>query len=600
MFELNNRKTLLELVAPPPGYIFERGIVTTYSLDLYAVMGILLALQNYDPEASNESGPDIIRSLTHIINKGNLIILCNKGQISCGRSLKLMRLLDNIVCNIHLGDGSFHPKVWILKYKPSVNIRGHSKDVYKFICTSKNLTNSGYLEISYAVEGERARPKKDCANLGLRAFLKDALSHASQEKFKIPEYKNFIEELCSVRFKDIPFDFHYQFGLKKRIRLINALDMNESKKIIVVSPFVDKGFLQTISEKNKEVTLISTRNALDALDKSDLIHFKKIFVSADDVEAEDIRMEKSTKKVALHAKIYILENHNKCDVWLGSANATQRGWQGKNAESVVRVSIPYSIEKFEEEFIYKDKSKNKLQGHLLPYDFPQRKKKDKEKLLNNLVSAITAYDFRIDYKKSNRIATLYVDKHGALQRYLSEYAAKNKIKVKISIGLYGLSNEHDLRELFRKGKMVFGVVGISEISEFLEFKVSMGSLSPKRIIILARSNLYGCKDLRIETTLKNAFSSPQQINDYIRYILMEDRAAFYDTFRYKYKTGNGSSSRKSEDRVLNLCMEDVLLKYDDEKVNEIDALLKKVNKQKTDKRLICFWKKFQKAIREKR
>jgi hypothetical protein len=79
-------------------------------------------------------------------------------------------------------------------------------------------------------------------------------------------------------------------------------------------------------------------------------------------EASDMRDEEThsgaeaiddeeLEPTGLHAKLYFAAKGARRQLWLGSANATQRGWQGRNYEIVAELSIARDVSDSIEEFV---------------------------------------------------------------------------------------------------------------------------------------------------------------------------------------------------------------------------------------------------------
>lgn len=596
MLELNNRKTLIDLVTPPAGYKFERGIATSYSLDLDALMRVLLALQNYNSESDISSDTfSFLQTLTKVINKGNFLMFCSIGHIDFCKSSKLISLLDNVISDIYVDQGKFHPKVWVLKYVYAESHKTGQDDIYRFICMSKNLTKSKFLEASFCIEGRR-NGRLTGKNKSLCSFLKYVLSYADTNKIKKDAFNSLIRELDGVQFEipDAKFEYFYQFGKESAKKLERSLDIRSIKKGALISPFLNGTFIEGLARYIKDIIIISTQNALDGISdrvyNTYLKNNDNIFILADDINTEDSSLSSiDSSRINLHAKVYILENNNKCEVWIGSANATCNGWKGNNAEAMVCVrmnNVRYNLERFKKELIFKERDIHK---YLTKYVRQKvgLEKTEEEKAADAILNIFGKYRFTINYLKNKRIADISISNTSQFKKEITKYLHDFSIEIK----LFNYGKEVSIGELLRKGKVAISEVCISNISDLIEL-----SINGKKSLLLAKSNIYKFRRDRENEVLKAEIPSQNRLKEYIRYILLEEKAALTSGFSSAVKK-SGGKLQKSGHESFDLSMEEILLKYDDEKMNEINKVLSSLGAKEIDQKFIKFWSNFQKAFK---
>lgn len=596
MFELSNRKTLVDLVTPPTGYKFERGIATSYSLELDTLMRVLLAFQNYNSESDIVNDRfAFLQTFTKVINKGNFLMFCSAGHITSYKGSKLVSLLDNVISDIYVEKGKFHPKVWLLKYIYAESHKVNQDAIYRFICMSKNLTNSDFLEASFCVDGKRNN-RLIGKNKNLSNFLKDVLSHADANKVNKGAFSSLIRELDNVQFKipDADFEYFYQFGKESAKKLEKCLEIKNIKKGAIISPFLNSTFIEGLAKKIKDVIIISTQSALDGI--SDRVYSaylkdnENIFILADDVSSEDSSGSSAdSKRINLHAKVYILENSNRCGVWIGSANATSNGWKGNNAEGMVCVELnkdSYNLERFKKELIFKEQD---IHSYLSKY--VRRRvdpaKTEEEKAVEAILNIFGKYRFTINYLKIKRIANISISNLNQFRKEIGKYIHDFSIVIK----LFDFGKEINAGVLLKKNKATINDVGIGNISDLIELKIQ-----GKKYVFLAKSNIYQFRRDRENEALKKQISSGSGLKEYIRYILLEESASL-DRGISAPKTKEDGVSQKSDSEFFDLSMEEVLLKYDNEKLREIDKVLSNLGKKKIDRDFMIFWSNFQKALR---
>jgi hypothetical protein len=146
---------------------------------------------------------------------------------------------------------------------------------------------------------------------------------------------------------------------------------SDTDRMFVVSPFLDAktvGAASTWGDTRTRRTLVSTAMELQRLLHED----DKIFKDFDDLRiqplpdlpgegavtldeethaAVEIAESEEAPPIGLHAKLFFAAKGNRRQLWLGSANATERGWQGRNFEIVAELSIARDTAAGIEEFV---------------------------------------------------------------------------------------------------------------------------------------------------------------------------------------------------------------------------------------------------------
>lgn len=139
-----------EQLSPPDGFVMERAVATTYSLDMLALLSIPVALfysKNLDGKVS-ENRMDILDAIQKTSDK--VKIYCQKSKIARPDNNMLISFVEDSVTEIfpRKANISFHPKIWVIRY------RGKDKSIlYRFIILSRNLTFDRCWDVAYFLEG---------------------------------------------------------------------------------------------------------------------------------------------------------------------------------------------------------------------------------------------------------------------------------------------------------------------------------------------------------------------------------------------------------------------------------------------------------------
>lgn len=353
MLEPRDRQLLFETLQPPDGFRFDQGIGTTYTLDLLALLMAPLAFTFF--EQQGEDGRPAVDSLEILESlrrhADGLTLFCHAGGIDLPKAFypQLAFIETSIVECQAPGGGAFHPKAWILRW---VGERGAIR--YRVLCLSRNLTFSRAWDTLLALDGvtDPTRRAAIAKNRGLVEFVRALPGFATRKPTSGAAHQRaelFASELERTEFA-LPDGFadlkFWPLGLGGRARDPLA---DAGNRLLIVSPFLTLGRLESLAADRSEVTLVSTASALACLTRrpSGIGRFyclaEKATIEAD--AESDIPPETDVQAIQqsdLHAKLYVSENGREAHIWTGSANATSAAFGG-NVELLVELVGPKRI-----------------------------------------------------------------------------------------------------------------------------------------------------------------------------------------------------------------------------------------------------------------
>jgi hypothetical protein len=359
MLEPQSRRLLLESLQPPEGCRLDWAVGTTYSLDLLALLSAPVAFAFSD--CQDGDGRPVMEPLALLKAvrqyADRTCLFCQAGKIHVPRTYQplLADLEDSIVeANAPRG-GSFHPKLWFLRY-----VAGDGAVQFRFLCLSRNMTFDRCWDTVVCLEGQlRERTNAFARNHDLGRFV-DALPEMVAAPRKLApvwqkRIKQLAHEIRRVEF-EVPSPFEdLQFwplgiGAGEDWPFSGRMD-----KLLVVAPFVDAGFLKSLGESSGPMQLVSRPECLARLKKEDLAAFEEVWVLDETAEAESGDAEEESPHpegderkpaaatcvgeiplVGLHAKLYVADSGWDAHVWSGSANATKAAF-AKNVEFLVEM-----------------------------------------------------------------------------------------------------------------------------------------------------------------------------------------------------------------------------------------------------------------------
>ncbi len=353
MLATDQRSLFLEALYPPEGYAFDRGIGTTFTADLMALLMAPLALSYRDAPDAEALVRDpvlFLESLNRFAER--LTLFCQAGHIAVPRQDSLLnRFLEPMLIEVQAPRGGvFHPKVWVLRYT-SLDRPAH----YRVLNLSRNLTFDRSWDLMLRLEGEvqqrtygygRNRPLGDFLT-ALPKLAVHAVDARIQHDIDLLE-----QEVRRVAF-GIPAEFQQDTlefcpsgisGYPRGYRFPTSVD-----RALVISPFLGEGLLSQIAAQGMDHVLVSRLDSLESLSPQVASLYRDCFVLDDadvgivDEEGPDSSgnavagAERAAVLSGLHAKLFLFEAG--WDVtWLqGSANATSPAFDGQNVEFMVAV-----------------------------------------------------------------------------------------------------------------------------------------------------------------------------------------------------------------------------------------------------------------------
>ena len=352
MLEPSTRHLYLDALRPPDGYRFDCAVVTTYSLDLIALLAAPLAFTAFGwrQEADGDEGlgsdplPALDALRRHI---DRIAVFCQKGQIKVPSSYQpLFDYLEGTVHEVALppGRGVFHPKIWLLRYLGADG--GPVR--HRLVCLTRNLTFDTQWDTMVVLDGVLAGRRNAFArNHPLGDFIAalPALHGAELPPATLAVVETLQDEVRRVEFEVPPpfreIDFH-PLGLTRRA----SWPFPENKRQrLVMSPFLAAGFLERFASQGTGHVLISRSDELAAVGPEKLAGYGDLYEldQAAEPEVGDPETAEASAQAAegarlqgLHAKLFLVDDGHQARLWTGSANATSAAFGG-NVEFLVEL-----------------------------------------------------------------------------------------------------------------------------------------------------------------------------------------------------------------------------------------------------------------------
>jgi hypothetical protein len=323
-------------------------LFATYSVDLSAVAAVLLALIGRNNDKGSGTAVDFADAIDKLRDRVKIII--QRGRIARPIALpRIAGILDQFIVEQPYDERerSWHPKIALVAY---TGPKGETR--WKLWIGSRNLTRSQDLDAGVLLDGSEKRAKGRVRLPGVGALGGTLARSASRED------ADDISKQLETIWWDAPDGFRLRGllnGLDQGVPLPVEPPSGAINGITVISPFLSSDFLKRAGKWGpaESRTLISSMPALAdiaSLSRTSLTGFSKILAYA----APDVLADESTlalpggnepvaeddvepAPLALHAKIFCFHSGEKTILRVGSANATERAWSGRNSEIMVEL-----------------------------------------------------------------------------------------------------------------------------------------------------------------------------------------------------------------------------------------------------------------------
>ena len=367
MLPPDSRTTAFELFRPPSGYRLDFAVVTTYTLDLEALLVLPLSVLAHPDGGLEELLADPLRLHQAIRDTGDRVhAFVDEKGIAIPRSARsLYSLLESSVHPVRAPNGgAFHPKAWVARFTAEDEA---AEDLLRVAVLSRNLTFDRSWDVALASEARFQSRRYVAASRPLRDFLVE-LPRLATDGNRIPQtvaerVEGLADQISRTAFPapegfDSPIGFH-AIGLARGRRSWSPPSSGHST--LAVAPFVNRTGLDAVGRLGRDDrVLVSRQEELDKLSEDTLAAWKQILVLSDTAQGEaedgpadadeddhadtagtekgDPRTGTDALPSGLHAKMIAVEHGWRVTWSVGSANLTAAAFTGSNVEMMASVT----------------------------------------------------------------------------------------------------------------------------------------------------------------------------------------------------------------------------------------------------------------------
>ena len=352
MLSPDTRTTAFELLCPPSGYQLDLAVLSTYTLDLEALLALPLSVLAHSDRGLDELLADPLCLQQAIRDVGERIqVFVDESGIAVPRHARsLYSMLESSVHAVRAPNGgAFHPKVWVARYVASEE---NAEDIVCVAILSRNLTFDRSWDVALTSEASIRGRRRVAASRPLRDFLmKLPQLSTSPVPENVVERLNELSEQVSRTAFPAPDDFaspveFHSIGLSRRRRPWRP--PSNGYRTLAVSPFISQTGLEVVTElSGNDRMLVSRQEELDRLAEDALAEWNDVCVLSDAAQGEPEEslaehFEPATggtdRPSGLHAKMIAVEHGSKVTWYVGSANLTSSAFSGRNVEMVASVT----------------------------------------------------------------------------------------------------------------------------------------------------------------------------------------------------------------------------------------------------------------------
>lgn len=341
MLSPDSRIVAFELLRAPAGYDLDFALLTTYTLDLEALLALPLSVVSRAEKGVEDLLADPLLLLEALRQAGKRIhLFVDRTGIAVPRARReLYAMLEPSVHPVRApGGGVFHPKVWVARFTAD-----DAPPLLRVAVLSRNLTFDRSWDIALASEASPAARRRVAASRPLAEFIR-TLPDLAIDDLQLDlsgQISSLADEVAKTAFpapegfSDAPIRFHV-LGLRNRRDPWHPEPTGS--RMLAITPFVNRTGLDSVARAAEgERILVSSQEELDRLNNDSVAPWDHVYTLSDTAldEPEDGASDRPT---GLHAKIFAVEHGWDVTWHVGSANVTAAALAGKNVEVMAAVS----------------------------------------------------------------------------------------------------------------------------------------------------------------------------------------------------------------------------------------------------------------------
>ena len=354
MLSPDSRAVAFELIRAPDDYRLDFALLTTYTLDLEALLVLPLSILAQPDEGIDNLLMDPLRLHQALRDAGDRVhvFVDETGIAIPGTARALYAMLEPSVHAVRAPKGgAFHPKIWVARFTATDAAAADPPPILRVAILSRNLTFDCSWDVALASEGSPRGKRRWAASRPLGDLLSalPPLTTTPLEDRVAMRVQSLSEDVARTQFPapvgfEDPIAFH-SLGLPSGRR--SWAPPTSGYRTLAIAPFVRRTGLDAVGRLARQRMLVSRAEELDNLPEGALAGWCEVLVLSDAAQDEpedelggqlDQGGSRGASPSGLHAKIVAVEHGWDVTWYVGSANLTAAAFGGSNVEMMASMT----------------------------------------------------------------------------------------------------------------------------------------------------------------------------------------------------------------------------------------------------------------------
>ena len=350
--ECTDSLAVLDALTPEPGWETDLALFSSYSVDLVAVAAVVVALADEGDDHERLRDAPLARACERM--RDRFRVVCQAGRVAVPKSgASALVVADRWIREVRRdgNERSWHAKLALVRYRPIE--APDSEAEWRLWIGSRNLTRDTSWDSALTA-------------VGRNTVVSDSIDQSVAQAGGVLAAKAALPQWSATDVEGELRRLHWEWPEDMEVVSFDMWPDAQSAPrfpraprglghVVAVSPFVNSSIARKLSNwgrRSANRQLLTTPETLAALadqkrrsqlEKFTSLHQLDISPGADDADTDHQDETGDDQMVevhrGLHAKLLWARSTAGDELWLGSANLTERAWNGRNTEAMVHARV---------------------------------------------------------------------------------------------------------------------------------------------------------------------------------------------------------------------------------------------------------------------
>ena len=350
--ECTDSLAVLDALTPEPGWETDLALFSSYSVDLVAVAAVVVALADEGDDHERLRDAPLARACERM--RDRFRVVCQAGRVAVPKSgVSALVIADRWIREVRRdgNERSWHAKLALVRYRPIE--APDSEAEWRLWIGSRNLTRDTSWDSALTA-------------VGRNSVASDSIDQSVAQAGRVLAARAALPRWSAADIEDQLLGLHWEWPEDMEVVSFDMWpDAQPAPRfpraprglghVVAVSPFVNGSIARKLSNwgrRSANRQLLTTPATLAALadqkrrsslDGFTSLHQLDMSPGADgaDADHQDETGDDQMVEVhrGLHAKLLWARSTAGDELWLGSANLTERAWNGRNTEAMVHAQV---------------------------------------------------------------------------------------------------------------------------------------------------------------------------------------------------------------------------------------------------------------------